>query len=225
MARCPDLMLRRETPYNPLDRASLGQSVAAALLQRPVGALPPREAFSGAGIYAIYYSGPFPTYDPIRERNVGGRFDQPIYVGKAVPPGARKGERYGLGLPAGSSLYSRLSEHARSIENVEDLAAGDFFCRYLVVEDIWIPLGETLLIARFRPLWNLVVEGFGNHDPGGRRSRQRRSRWDSMHPGRSWAAKLAPNQLSREEVDRLARDFLAGREVPTITPEEAAAEE
>ncbi|MGH9541450.1 MAG: Eco29kI family restriction endonuclease [Terriglobales bacterium] len=212
-------------PYNPLDKMNLGGSVAAALIRRPVVPLPPEAGFSGAGIYAIYYLGPFPIYEPIRERNAGGRFEQPIYVGKAVPPGARKGERLGLGLPAGPALFNRLSQHARSIESVDALAVSDFHCRYLVVEDIWIPLGETLLIARYRPLWNLVVEGFGNHDPGGGRSRQQCSRWDTLHPGRSWAAKLEPNQSPAEEIERLARDFLAGKEVPTIAPEDAAAEE
>lgn len=218
-------MSEKEPAYNPLDKENLGESVAAALLRQPAGPLPPEVSFSGAGIYAIYYHGPFPGYGPIRERNAAGRFEQPIYVGKAVPPGARKGGRYGLGLPAGPALFSRLSEHARSIESVDRLEVSDFRCRYLIVDDIWIPLGETLLIARYRPLWNLVIEGFGNHDPGGGRSRQQCSKWDTLHPGRSWAARLAPNQLSLAEVEQLVRDFLAGKEVPMIAPEEAAAEE
>ena len=40
-----------------------------------------------------------------------------------------------------------------------------FQCRYLVVDDIWIPLGEALLIAKFSPIWNKVVDGFGNPRP------------------------------------------------------------
>ena len=32
----------------------------------------------------------------------------------------------------------------------ENLDVDDFECRYLIVDDIWIPLGETLLIGRFK---------------------------------------------------------------------------
>ena len=34
-----------------------------------------------------------------------------------------------------------------------------------MVDEIWIPLGESLTIAKFSPLWNLVVEGFSRHNP------------------------------------------------------------
>jgi len=78
-------------PYNPLDKRRLGESVAKALLARPVVALPPAEPFVGAGIYALYYTGSFPAYRKIAERNASDQWAAPIYVGKAVPPGARKG--------------------------------------------------------------------------------------------------------------------------------------
>jgi len=90
-------------PYNPLDKAHLGESVAKALLARPVVALPPPEPFIGAGIYALYYTGNFPAYQKVADRNKIDRWAAPIYVGKAVPPGARKGG-YGLGESPGDVL-------------------------------------------------------------------------------------------------------------------------
>jgi hypothetical protein len=188
-------------PFNPLDKRNLGESLATALLNRPVGPLPPVEQFNGAGIYAIYYLGAFEAYDIIAERNRDDRFEQPIYVGKAVPPGARKGG-FGLDTAPGPALYSRLREHASSIQQVQNLQLADFTCRYLISDDIWIPLGESLTIEKFQPVWNVVVDGFGNHAPGGGRQRQECSRWDRLHPGRAWAEALPPHRQTQEEITR-----------------------
>ena len=40
------------TPYNPLDKRNLAESVASAMLHTPVQKLPP-EPFIGAGVYAL----------------------------------------------------------------------------------------------------------------------------------------------------------------------------
>lgn len=183
-------------PFNPLDKKNLGLSVAEALLEKEVLSLPP-PPFTGAGIYAIYYAGSFQAYEKIASRNRNGGWKQPIYVGKAIPAGARRG---GLGLdaPPGSVLHKRLSEHASSIEAVATLDLKEFACRYLTVEDIWIPLGESLLIEMFQPVWNVVVDGFGNHDPGGGRYNQQRSAWDVVHPGRAWAERCKPGRTVGE---------------------------
>jgi len=183
--------------YNPLDKTNLGVSVRDAMLTRPISPLPPAEPFAGAGIYAIYYSGDFTPYEQLSSANRLGAWEQPIYVGKAIPPGARQG---GLGLeaPAGNVLYRRLREHAESINQVVNLNLADFACRYLVVDDIWIPLGESLLIKTFSPLWNKAVDGFGNHDPGAGRYNQRKSPWDILHPGRTWAERCQPGRTLEE---------------------------
>ncbi len=194
-------------PYNPLEKSHLGESVAKALLQRPIVPLPPPESFNGAGIYAIYYTGNFNTYLPVAQRNRNNSWMAPIYVGKAVPPGARKGG-YGLGEAPGDVLWKRLREHAESIQQVENLDLVDFYCRYLVVDDIWIPLGESLLISTFSPLWNQLIDGFGNHDPGRGRHGQQRSSWDTVHPGRPWAANLQPNSRSAKKILEAASKFL-----------------
>ncbi len=186
--------------YNPLDKKNLGVSVRNAMLAQPISPLPPPESFIGAGIYAIYYVGGFEAYRAISAANVDGVWDQPIYVGKAIPAGARQG---GLGLdaPTGNVLFRRIREHSESINQVPSLNLADFACRYLVVDDIWIPLGESLLIEAFRPLWNMVVDGFGNHDPGAGRYQQRKSSWDILHPGRIWAERC---QAGRPEEDIIA---------------------
>ena len=184
-------------PYNPLDKRNLGVSAATAMLSSDVHQLPP-EKFIGAGVYAIYYRGDFAPYKKIAELN-SSEFTTPIYVGKAVPAGARKG---GLGMDVdhGLALYSRLSEHFNSIDSARNLDVKDFFCRYLVVDDIWIPLTESLLIEKFKPLWNRCIDGFGNHDPGKGRYNQQRSPWDCIHEGREWADKLKPNANSTDQL-------------------------
>jgi hypothetical protein len=201
-------------PYNPLDKSHLGESVAKALLERPVAPLPPPESFVDAGIYALYYVGDWKPYQRIAEQNRDGRWAMPIYVGKAVPSGARKGG-YGLGEAPGEVLYRRLREHAESINQAANLAVSDFRCRYLVVDDIWIPLGESLLITVFSPLWNHPLDGFGNHDPGSGRYQQQRSAWDVVHPGRSWAARLQPNARTAEDILAEVTAFLGGQGAAT----------
>jgi len=195
--------MNTQEPFNPLNKKNLGFSVAEAMLEKPVESLPPAASFHGAGVYAIYYSGNFAPYKPIADKNKNDRFDCPIYVGKAVPAGARKGG-FGLDAPAGRVLYQRLDEHAESIAQSQNLKLRDFRCRYLTVDDIWIPLGESLLIKMFSPLWNKVLDGFGNHDPGSGRYEQQMSPWDILHPGRAWAKKLKPGRPAEQILQEVA---------------------
>ena len=152
-------------PFNPLAKSQLARSVAEALLLSTKHPLPPSKRFSGAGVYVIYYTGPLSVYEPLIQRNSISEPASPIYVGKAIPSGARKG-RQEFEDAIGYSLFKRLSEHADSITRASNLNIGDFQCRFLVVDDVWIPLAESLLIDEFRPIWNVLIDGFGNHDPG-----------------------------------------------------------
>lgn len=193
--------------FNPLDRVELGRSVGRALLLSPCEPLAP-ERFDGAGIYAIYYQGDFDAYERVALPNC----EWPIYVGKAMPPGARKG-LVGLDASPGAKLHQRLREHAKSVGDATNLQSDDFRCRYLVVDDIWIPLAERLLIGHYRPLWNGVVDGFGIHAPGGKpggttgRAGQQKSLWDTLHPGRSFADGRSP-RLSLTDIRRLLSEHL-----------------
>lgn len=202
-------MTASAAPYNPLDKMNLGKSVAQALLGQAVIAMTAIEEVRGAGVYAIYYTGPFPAYGPVAAPNRNGEFGQPIYVGKAIPKGGRKG---GITADAsmGTALRDRLRQHAASIEQASNLDLGDFYYRCLVVDDIWIPLGENMLIETFRPIWNIVIDGFGNKDPGNRRATQYRSPWDVLHPGRSFADKLADGGMTPVDVVRKLEQYFAG---------------
>lgn len=202
-------------PFNPLDKKNLGASVAEALVSQPVHSLGQLKSFFGSGIYAIYYHGRHSAYDVVSQPNAKDKTNPtiPIYVGKAVPQGARKGKV--MSEPTRSkALFNRLQEHAESIAIADTLNIKDFSCRYLVVDEIWIPLGESLMIAKFSPLWNLVVEGFGNHDPGAGRYKGLRPRWDTMHPGRAWAMKCKQREESQADIQREIRSYLQATALP-----------
>lgn len=206
--------------YNPLDRKNLGISVADALLKSDPVPLRNFPRFRGAGIYALYYTGEHPAYGEIAKRNRDGLFLLPIYVGKAVPKGSRKG-RVEEGAPPGYVLSARVQEHETSISVAEahktaTLRLDDFWCRYLVVEDIWIPLGESLIIARYSPLWNKILDGFGNHTPGAGRFEGLRPKWDVLHPGRAWADLCKPRKETAEQIQGEIQNHLRQSNLPLI---------
>lgn len=186
--------------YNPLEKRHLAEAVVARLLAQPCELLPPESAFNGVGVYAIYYHGDYPTYSFLARKNVA-ECALPIYVGKATPKGGRKGG-WGLGENPGAVLYNRLTEHAESIAATSTLRIADFRQRHLLNEDLWIPLAENMLIERFKPLWNTVVDGFGNHDQGKARRQGARSAWDTLHPGRPWAEYHQPSKIPVSDIRR-----------------------
>ncbi len=163
--------------------------------------LPLDHDFSGSGVYAIFYQGSSKIYEAVRSLDSA----KPIYVGKAVPPGSRKG---GKQLSSARPLYSRLMEHSKSIQNAPSLEISHFRCRYLVVTPLWITMAERFLIEHYKPVWNLCIEGFGNHDPGSGRAQGALSWWDALHPGRAWAKKLRQSRTSAEAKQRL-KSFIA----------------
>jgi hypothetical protein len=199
------------TPYNPLNKKNLAASIVSRLLNQNPQELPP-EKFVGAGIYLIYYTGDFEAYKLVSAANRGGQFAQPIYVGKAVPVGARKGG-IGLDSPHGNALFKRLVEHAESLQAAKNLNLTHFKCRWLVVDEVFIRLGETLLISHYKPLWNLVVDGFGNHPPGGGRAKGKKPVWDVIHPGRRWAENLG-SLVTVESVLALIKRHFDNTPVP-----------
>lgn len=192
-------------PYNPLNKRKIGEQVAAALLSRPIKNFPP-EKFIGAGVYALYYTGDFPSYSFLASRNKDGKYLLPIYVGKAVPEGARKGGQ-GHNGNQGFALYKRLNDHAKSISAAKNLRLSDFQYRVLAVDDIGIPLTESMLIEKFLPIWNCLLEGFGNHDPGKGRKNMMTPAWDCYHPGRTWAENLKPCSKTIQQLDKEIRDY------------------
>lgn len=220
------------SPYNPLDKLNIAKSIETELLGRPPVPLSAASDIKGAGVYVIYYTGAFPAYTPIARENQHGAFKRPIYIGKAIPKGGRKG---GLVADAskGKALADRLGQHADSIAQSANLDLAEFFVRHLVVDDVWIPLGENMLIETFKPVWNRAIDGYGNKDPGRRRATQYKSPWDVLHPGRNFAVKLADSALTPEFLIARVEDYFAGRPlaklpkviVEQVTAEEAEAEE
>lgn len=211
-------------PYNPLDKLNLGNSVATALLRESPRPLSATEDIIGAGVYAIYYVGEdFPAYAPIAKANQDNAFAQPIYVGKAIPKGGRKG---GVSSDAGSgtALRDRLRQHASSVDQAANLDLAGFHFRYLVVDDIWIPLGENMLIETFKPIWNMLIDGFGNKDPGRRRATQYKSSWDVLHPGRAFADKLADSGKTPDEIIQSIEGYFAGRITPDVPVDDGSGE-
>jgi hypothetical protein len=204
-----------DTPYNPLEKANLARSIQMELLVREPIPLSEIDAVKGAGIYVLYYTGSFAPYASIAKANKGGKCDLPIYIGKAIPKGGRKG---GIGADAskGRAMSDRLGQHFRSIDECENLDANAFIVRCLMVDDIWIPLGENMLIEQFKPIWNRAIDGFGNKDPGRRRATQYKSPWDVLHPGRKFAEKLADSELTSDFLTERVADYLAGRPLKSL---------
>ena len=184
--------------YDPLDYENLARSVVTALLESASTALPPAESFTGSGVYALYYTGAIPFYSHISSSDL----HKPVYVGKADPAGARKGSRR-IYSESSTELYRRLRDHAKSIEQARNLTLKEFQCRYLVVMPVWITLAERFLLDHFQPVWNTLIDGFGNHPPGRGRRDMRRPRWDIVHPGRPWAMELQAEETAEEIVGRL----------------------
>jgi hypothetical protein len=206
--------------YNPLDKRRLAASVGEALLEREVVRIDQLVRFAGSGVYVIYYVGAHPSYAPLAFRNRDGKFEWPVYAGKAVPPGSRQGggslahANDGGAAMTETPVYARLRQHAASLSQAGNLEVADFYCRYLIVDPLWIPLGESIIITSFAPIWNTLLDGFGNHNPGRGRQAGMVSRWDVMHPGRKWAHRFQPRPESRESLEAEVGNTLGNATVP-----------
>jgi hypothetical protein len=168
--------------------------------QTPVHDMPPQVSIAGLGVYAIYYTGALEHYEHLGRLN-SKQCAIPIYIGKAVPAGWRKG-RAASG-DSSKSVIGRLREHAGSIRAASNLNTRDFRTRFVVLEGIEADLitsVEAQLIRKYQPMWNTLVDGFGNHTPGEGRFDQARSEWDVLHPGRGWAAKCRGESPKLENI-------------------------
>lgn len=199
------------TIFDPLAFSSLSESIARELSQAatvPLADLPP---FEGPGIYALYYTGNFESYAPLSAANRQAMGSWPIYVGKAEAS-TRKGKT--VLAPddlSGNALYKRLLNHTASLEAAKNLELSDFHARVLVLKYVWVPMAETAAIGMYQPLWNTLIDGFGNHDPGKGRYQGERPRWDTLHPGRAWADRLKPNSFDAKQIGEEAYAWLAGQ--------------
>jgi hypothetical protein len=193
----PDAATHPDEKFDPLRLDILSQNLKNALDQCSRTTFPPLERFVGAGLYALYYKGDLPFYADLRNS------ETPIYVGKAEAGNSSYGDPSSEDKP---KLYNRIVKHARSIQEVtdagENLSVNDFDVRYLLLDDVWIVLGERALLREYAPvLWNTIMPGFGANPPGTAR-RNARSIWDTIHPGRPRAGGICNRRFTRSEMEQ-----------------------
>lgn len=167
--------------FDPSNPKVVGRFVSLALVAQQRHPLSEIPRFYGSGIYAIYYNGPYPAYASIRGS------ETPIYVGQAAP--AINNAR--TPLEQGPRLSLRLSDHQKNIGKAEStLDLADFEFRSLVVQSGWETAAEDYMIHLFRPIWNSqtgILYGLGKHGDDADTRANKRSPWDTLHPGRKWA--------------------------------------
>lgn len=192
--------------FDPLSYENLGASISRALDDQPLVRLDEVSSFDGVGIYALYYVGDFPAYRLLSDANQRTPGSWAIYVGKAEAENARKGDPNQASSIDGPKLYNRIMQHKRSIQSAQNLDSSHFMVRFLTIAPTWVSLAEVIAIRMHKPLWNSIIDGLGNHDPGAGRRQGMRPRWDTLHPGRLWADTL---QLRTETADDIMQDAIS----------------
>ncbi len=189
-----DPILRPDSIFDPTDPNTAGRVVALTLVAQQRHSLAHIPDFYGAGVYAIYYTGDFAPYALLKGK------DHPLYVGKADPdnPAAKDA------IKQGTKLSSRLREHAKSIRKARTtLSIADFECRFLIVQTGFQKSAEDYLINFFKPIWNSETKicfGLGKHGDSSDTRANKRSPWDTLHPGRAWADSTTENQKAAEFI-------------------------
>lgn len=166
--------------FDPSNPKIIGRFVALALVAQDKKLLVEVPRFYGSGVYAIYYTGKFDLYASL------AKSETPIYVGQAAPSisNARTPTEQG------AKLYTRLNEHKKNISKSATLDIDDFQFRSLVVQSGWETAAEDYLIHMFKPIWNnetSILYGLGKHGDAAETRANKRSPWDTLHPGRNWA--------------------------------------
>ena len=108
----------------------------------------------------------------------------------------------------GQAIFKRLGNHAARIQATKDLRIEDFYFRFVVLDYVWIRLGEAGLIDHYRPLWNAMLDGFGSKIPGANRAKQKRSAWDPIHPGAGWPELTSAGKHSIDTLLTNVKTFL-----------------
>lgn len=192
--------------FDPGNPKVVGAFIALAMVAQPRFPLKDVESYYGSGVYAIYYKGNFEAYIPISGS------ETPIYVGQAAP--ALSNAR--TSIDQGDRLARRLRDHYKSVSKAAGtLSVDDFEYRSLVVQSGWETAAEDYLINLFKPIWNNetdIVFGLGKHGDAATTRGNRRSPWDTLHPGRKWAENIKEDARSIERIkDDLAKHFASQR--------------
>ena len=194
--------------FDPGNPDTAGRLVALALVAQDRVPLARVARTYGSGVYSIYYAGPHPAYSLVSGT------ETPVYVGKADP--ARANAR--TAREQGPQLFGRLKDHRRMIDTVGSYARqnglanpldiADFTCRRLVCATNAQLVAERHLISLFKPIWNNEIGlcwGISKHGDAATTRGNKRSPWDVLHPGRSWAmaASLQDSASENAIVDRV----------------------
>lgn len=185
-----DPVLRPTRLFNPLEPDTTARIVALMAASQPRHHLATLRSFYGAGVYALYYSGPFAPYAELSKK------EHPVYVGKADPGNRSSNDP----VEHGRKIFDRLREHRASIELSNNLDINDFDCRFLIVQSGFQQAAEAQLIEFFKPIWNRetkICYGIGKHGDSANTRKNKRSPWDTLHPGRGWADKTSQDQHER----------------------------
>lgn len=192
--------------FDPSNPKVIGRFTALALVAQDRHPLSAIGSFYGSGVYAIYYRGDFAPYAPISGT------ETPIYVGQAAPSlqGAHTAR------DQGARLSARLNDHRKNIAKADTtLELHDFEARFLVVQSGWETAAEDYLIHLFSPIWNSetkILYGLGKHGDDALTRANKRSPWDTLHPGRTWAAASVADARSADQiVSDLAEHFAKTR--------------
>lgn len=198
--------------FDPTNPDTAGRLIALALIAQEKVPLARIARTYGSGVYAIYYHGDHPAYAPV------SGMETPMYVGKADPKSADAR----TAREQGPQLYGRLADHRRMIITVGAYAEAsgldhpfridDFTCRRLVCATNAQLVAERHLIGMFRPIWNNEIGicwGISKHGDAASTRANKRSPWDVMHPGRSWAmAETLEDKMSSQAITtKIARHF------------------
>lgn len=180
--------------FDPSNPKVIGRFTALALVAQEREPLADIGKFYGSGVYAIYYRGDFEPYAPLKNS------ETPIYVGQAAPALANAH----TARDQGPRLAARLNEHRKNIAKAETtLRVEDFEARFLVVQSGWETAAEDFLIHLFRPVWNSetnILYGLGKHGDDATTRANKRSPWDTLHPGRVWAAKSIEDARTQDVI-------------------------
>jgi hypothetical protein len=202
-----DPILSPPAVVDPTHPLLIGNFIGIALLsqaRRPFNKL---EKFYGSGVYAIYYKGRNKWYHALAGTQ------HPVYVGKSQPKDPMATEPR----DQGTSLFGRLMQHASTIKSGRHISITDFSYRFLVIHSGWELSAEAFLVEMYKPAWNEVVTGFGNHTPGGGRRGKYIAAWDALHPGRSWAKSPQTKLIARRDqiLEKLQKHFEDNRPFKT----------
>jgi hypothetical protein len=180
--------------FDPSNPKIVGRFIALALMAQPRMPLKDVQPFYGSGVYSIYYKGRFSSYSSLRDS------ETPIYVGQAAP--ALSNAR--TAMEQGDRLARRLRDHRSNIAKaITTLDIEDFEYRALVVQSGWETAAEDFLIHMFQPIWNSetgILYGLGKHGDSAETRGNKRSPWDTLHPGRLWAAATAEDARTPGQI-------------------------